>query len=411
MTTNTTASIDMDNEIEELAMKHIAVGWAQAVAINGHNPDYRKTAQFHRLKAFAVDLLARRSTSGSDGTAAAGAGGLPPYEVVVALNSLRWMLNKSDQCDKPNMRATTLLDKHHSKDGKTIRQNLETLWRYFDTNRPEMTALLLSGGDRQAATSGSELAPDADLDYLLEYITVSAAHSAAQRKVAELRALAQQAATCQPLADERAKIVKEIATTLQRQLETASASAAERNENALAGLLSALSSQAHLILAVEGRFERRAALAHQSPSIDQQGGALDDAIRKSAILVNGIWYVPMHAIAHRPIAPANLPEVLPEDVLRYAMECSGRNNPDGARLVRTIYHFIRECLTAPSPSAEDDQDAKDADRYRWLLEDPANVTWGDFYDRTSHGPNWSVSDAIDAAMSQAKGAGKEGGAE
>lgn len=64
--TTNTADIDLDGEIEELAMKHIAVGWAQAVAINGHNPDYRQTAQFHRLKAFAVDLLARRSTSGSD---------------------------------------------------------------------------------------------------------------------------------------------------------------------------------------------------------------------------------------------------------------------------------------------------------------------------------------------------------
>lgn len=46
-----------------------------------------------------------------------------------------------------------------------------------------------------------------------------------------------------------------------------------------------------------------------------------------------------------PEAPASgLPKELPDNVLRYAMECSGQNNPDGARRIRSVYHFIREAL-------------------------------------------------------------------
>jgi hypothetical protein len=76
-------------------------------------------------------------------------------------------------------------------------------------------------------------------------------------------------------------------------------------------------------------------------------------------------------LAQQAGAYADLPEVLPDDVLRYAMECSGHNNPDGARLVRTIYCFIREGLAAPSPSAEKERDAKDAARYRVLRQNVA----------------------------------------
>jgi hypothetical protein len=41
-----------------------------------------------------------------------------------------------------------------------------------------------------------------------------------------------------------------------------------------------------------------------------------------------------------------LPEDLPTDVLRYAMECSGNNTPAGARLVKSIYRFVREALAS-----------------------------------------------------------------
>jgi hypothetical protein len=94
----------------------------------------------------------------------------PTYELASALNSLRWMLNKSDECDTPNMRATTLLDKHHSKVGRTIRQDLEYLWSYFNPNRPEMTAALLHGAPTVAAPVQAEQAQAEPVAYLYEWI-------------------------------------------------------------------------------------------------------------------------------------------------------------------------------------------------------------------------------------------------
>jgi hypothetical protein len=47
-----------------------------------------------------------------------------------------------------------------------------------------------------------------------------------------------------------------------------------------------------------------------------------------------------------PTNPA-MPAELPDDVLRYAMECSKLNNPEGARLVRAVYRFLREGLASP----------------------------------------------------------------
>ena len=88
------------------------------------------------------------------------------YELASALNSLRWMLNKSDECDKPNMRATTLLDKHYSKAGRTIRQDLEYLWRYFDPNSPEMIAALFSSDDKLAAPVASQPAQSEQQQHL-----------------------------------------------------------------------------------------------------------------------------------------------------------------------------------------------------------------------------------------------------
>jgi hypothetical protein len=105
----------------------------------------------------------------------------PSYELASALNSLRWMLNKSDECDKPNMRATTLLDKHHSQYGKTIRQDLEYLWRYFDPNRPEMTAALFAGPAvpvpqeaEQAAPAAVTALSDADVVAVLASLGIDA---------------------------------------------------------------------------------------------------------------------------------------------------------------------------------------------------------------------------------------------
>jgi len=39
-----------------------------------------------------------------------------------------------------------------------------------------------------------------------------------------------------------------------------------------------------------------------------------------------------------------LPRQLDDDVLRYVMECAGLNNPDGARLVKAVHHFMYEAL-------------------------------------------------------------------
>lgn len=51
-----------------------------------------------------------------------------------------------------------------------------------------------------------------------------------------------------------------------------------------------------------------------------------------------------------------LPAQLDDDVLRYVMECAGLKNPDGARLVKAIHHFMHEALaTKPElqPRADD----------------------------------------------------------
>ena len=174
-----------------------------------------------------------------------------------------------------------------------------------------------------------------------------------------IAALAQQAATCQPLADERPDTASHSTLAiLNLPIIRDGAGRAMLDRKAVECILMDWD---------------RAAIARQSPSIDQQGGAPAKPIYQAWHRGNGGWD-----------------------------DCNEREYNSAPETDRRIVY-----IAAPSPSAEDDQDAKDADRYRWLLEDPANVTWGDFYDRTSHGPNWSVSDAIDAAMSQAKGTGKK----
>ncbi|WP_438396392.1 hypothetical protein [Caballeronia sp. DA-9] len=55
---------------------------------------------------------------------------------------------------------------------------------------------------------------------------------------------------------------------------------------------------------------------------------------------------------------------------------------------------ILQAATRDTASA----DAVDAQRYRWLLDHPEHVEYGDFYDRTWLGPMATVSDAIDAAI-------------
>jgi DNA polymerase III epsilon subunit-like protein len=47
-----------DDQIEQAALKHVATGWKQLSAVANLDPDYRKSEQFIRLKAFALELLA-----------------------------------------------------------------------------------------------------------------------------------------------------------------------------------------------------------------------------------------------------------------------------------------------------------------------------------------------------------------
>lgn len=47
-----------------------------------------------------------------------------------------------------------------------------------------------------------------------------------------------------------------------------------------------------------------------------------------------------------------LPRQLDDDVLRYVMECAGLNNPDGARLVKAVHHFMYEALRT-KPAEQD----------------------------------------------------------
>jgi hypothetical protein len=56
----------------------------------------------------------------------------------------------------------------------------------------------------------------------------------------------------------------------------------------------------------------------------------------------------LEGAAKAPAAQA-LPESLPDDVLRYAMECAKLNNPEGARTIKSLWRFIREALNHPAP--------------------------------------------------------------
>ena len=75
----------------------------------------------------------------------------------------------------------------------------------------------------------------------------------------------------------------------------------------------------------------------------------------------------IESLKSRDAAPASaqpvLPEKLPDDVLRYVMECAGRNNPDGAREVKAIYTFLRDALLHPvaPASAQPDRGAMQID--------------------------------------------------
>jgi hypothetical protein len=51
------------------------------------------------------------------------------------------------------------------------------------------------------------------------------------------------------------------------------------------------------------------------------------------------------------------------------------------------------------PRVTEQVDERDAARYRWLMDNQWCVEWNDsFYDRSSHGPNWTATNAIDAAI-------------
>jgi hypothetical protein len=42
-----------------------------------------------------------------------------------------------------------------------------------------------------------------------------------------------------------------------------------------------------------------------------------------------------------------LPERLPDDILRYVMECTDLRGPNGARQIRAIYCFLRDAVLHP----------------------------------------------------------------
>lgn len=75
----------------------------------------------------------------------------PTYRLASALNAMRWALNKTMEGDTPGMRASTLLDKHRSKAGNTVRMELEYLWEQFAPIRDDLTNALLHGGSADHA--------------------------------------------------------------------------------------------------------------------------------------------------------------------------------------------------------------------------------------------------------------------
>ncbi|GEM_PF-5213169 len=75
----------------------------------------------------------------------AGQAGQVDARLAAAVNSLRWMLNITAEYDRPNMRASTLLDKHKNAAGQTVREDLEHLWQHFAPVRDKLTSLLLHG--------------------------------------------------------------------------------------------------------------------------------------------------------------------------------------------------------------------------------------------------------------------------
>lgn len=57
---------------------------------------------------------------------------------------------------------------------------------------------------------------------------------------------------------------------------------------------------------------------------------------------------PMYAAQPAKSVDGAMPEQLPDEALRYVMDCMGMNNPDGARRVRSMYRLVRDALAHPA---------------------------------------------------------------
>jgi hypothetical protein len=85
-------AVPTDEEIERAALKHVAPGFKQLVAVSDTDPDYRKGDQFKRLKAFVTELFAA------------------PAQADDALNFVRSMIEDGYLSDTNTARGRAILD-------------------------------------------------------------------------------------------------------------------------------------------------------------------------------------------------------------------------------------------------------------------------------------------------------------
>ncbi len=358
-TTNTTAGIDLD-KLEEHARKQ------------------KGGMFFSTEEALALIQLARRSTSGSDGTAAAGVA-MPLRErfadaylslSVAYFNSPFW------------------------------NQSMEELLTAVDAEINKRVV------DRMAATSGSELAirqieeiadehssgKNSAGNYLFRPLALIKFARAIEAATSQPAALTRQpaAAVCQPLADERAKFKAWWGKRVP---------AGDDSDHA--GVFA---------------FEVwQAALAQQAgaPEIGCGGtGKYGD------MPCLGCDACPRDG-GQQAVAPAGykLVPIVPTEQMLNAAMAGASYDSNMAVLARRglIGNYGKMVAAAPAPAAQDERDAKDAARYRFLIKDGCSMNGrftlvkcdprdGQLIEM--HGREYDA--AIDAAMSQSKTHGTAG---